>query len=430
MKKKIQLLSSGISLVDSAWNGFYRGGTYFMIGAHKTGKTLLGLQYAMESAGQKEICLYFTSKRPKDLIIQAASIDFDLQEYMNQNLVIVVRVSPPADLANVPNPDLILVEYLNNIVTVVEQYKPSKIVFDELTPFIGFHNVNLLQDTFLKTIESIEEYGITTLFILGEPATLFAEKIVDVITTYGTGIIYLTNGVGNDKPFHSGRMIITPNIGHTQGKFSAEYFILPNKGVTTDFRPSIVSTIADSINTPDSGSQSSSPGPGSSIAPIGRKYKSLVEMETPEVPVTHSNYYNKNDFILLLNNQIALYKSTGQVFTVLSFRLDGEAERKGLLTIRQLQNAVRLSVDRKDKICILSNNVVVLITREEDKKGVNNLISNIKTNLPSNDPEFIKSVIPYISLYSVKVNENVNHAHDLLGLLVGDELQGKNKLGL
>src|ERR1035437_8683566 len=93
MKKKIQLLASGISLVDSAWGGFYRGGTYMMIGSHKTGKTLLSLQYAMESAGQKELCLYFTSKRPKDLIIQAASIDFDLQEYMNQNLIIVVRVS-------------------------------------------------------------------------------------------------------------------------------------------------------------------------------------------------------------------------------------------------------------------------------------------------------------------------------------------------
>ena len=32
-------------------------------------------------------------------MIQAASIDFDLQQYMNQNQVIVVRVAPPSDLA-------------------------------------------------------------------------------------------------------------------------------------------------------------------------------------------------------------------------------------------------------------------------------------------------------------------------------------------
>jgi KaiC/GvpD/RAD55 family RecA-like ATPase len=422
MKKKIQLLASGISLVDSAWGGFYRGGTYMMIGAHKTGKTLLSLQYANESAGQKELCLYFTSKRPKDLIIQAASIDIDLQELMNQNLIIVVRVTPPTDISNVPDVDQYLAEYLNNIVTVVEQYQPSKIVFDELTPFVGFQNINLLQDTFLKTIEAIEDFGITSLFILGEPATQFAEQIIDALTKYGTGIIYLRNGVLSDKEYHGGIMTIFPNIGHTQGKFAADYAIEPNKGVVTAFKTS--------ASSPVSVSNGGMPGPGSNIAAKGRKYMPLIEIDTAEVPMPHSNYYDINDFNLLLNNQIALYKSTGQIFTILSFRLDMEAERKGLITISQLQNAVRLSTDRKDKICILANNVVVLITREENQKGVKSLISKIKTNFPSNNPDFIKSVIPYISVYAVKVDENVHNANDLLEMLVGTESQDRNKLGL
>ena len=89
MKKKIQLVPSGIPLVDKAWGGFYRGGSYLLVGARKTGKTIIGLQYAMESALQDEVCLFFTSVRPKDLMINAASIDFDLQHYMNENLVIV-----------------------------------------------------------------------------------------------------------------------------------------------------------------------------------------------------------------------------------------------------------------------------------------------------------------------------------------------------
>jgi circadian clock protein KaiC len=392
-----------------------------MIGSHKTGKTLLSLQYAMESAGQKELCLYFTSKRPKDLIIQAASIDIDLLELMNNNLIIVVRVAPPTDITNVPNADQYLVEYLNNIVTIVEQYQPSKIVFDELTPFVEFQNINLLQDNFLKTIEAIEDFGITSLFILGEPATQFAEQIIDAITNYSTGIIYLRNGVLTDKEYHGGKMTIFPNIGHTQGKFSADYVIEPNKGVTTVIRPSAVSPVPISTV---------SPGPGSSVAPKGRNYESLIEIDTTGESVTHSNYYDVNDFNLLLNNQIALYKSTGQIFTILSFRLDMEAEQKGLITISQLQNAVRLSTDRKDKICILANNVVVLITREENQKGIKGLISKIKSNLPSNDPGFIKSVIPYISIYAVRVDENVHNANDILGLLIGNETQDINKLGL
>jgi archaellum biogenesis ATPase FlaH len=421
MKKKIQLLASGISLVDSAWGGFYRGGTYMMIGAHKTGKTLLSLQYAKESANQKELCLFFTSKRPKDLIIQAASIDIDLQELMNQNRIIVVRVTPPADMSNVPDVDEYLSEYITNIVTVVEQYQPSKIVFDELTPFVGFQDINLLRETFLKSMEAIEDYGITSLFILAEPATQFAEQIIDALTSLSTGIVFLRNGVLSEKEYHGGKMTIFPNIGHTQGKFTVDYIIEPDKGVTTAFNVP--------VHTPGNGT-SDIPGPGSNVAPKGRKYRPIVEIDTSDEPATHSNYYDINDFNLLLNNQIALYKSTGQIFTILSFRLDIEAERKGLLTISQLQNAVRLSTDRKDKICILANNVVVLITREENQKGVKGLISKIKSNLPNNDPAFIKSVIPYISVYAVKVDENVNNAKELLELLVGTESQEKNKLAL
>ena len=141
MKRKLNLLQTGISLIDKTWGGFYRGGQYVLIGQRKSGKTLIGLQYAMESVKNREVCLFFTSMRPKDLMIQAASIDFDLQSYMNSNLVIVVRVAPPTDLYERSNPDNFLVEYLNDIVTVVEQYQPTRLIFDELTHFVGFQNV-------------------------------------------------------------------------------------------------------------------------------------------------------------------------------------------------------------------------------------------------------------------------------------------------
>ncbi|MBZ0201295.1 MAG: hypothetical protein K8H86_15610, partial [Ignavibacteriaceae bacterium] len=237
MKRKIQVVPTGISLVDKSWGGFYRGGTYLLIGPHKSGRTLLGLQYALECAKQKEVCLYFTSMRPKDLMIHAASIDFDLQQFMNQNLIIVVRVAPPTDLYEVPNPDEFLVEYLNDIVTVVDQYQPNKIVFDELTPFIGFRNVALLQDSFAQTTEAIEDAGITSLFILGDPATPAAKQIVDSLAQYSTGVIYLQkNEPGTGKP-QGGRMTITPNVGHTEGQFSSNYSVEPYKGVTLEIQP-------------------------------------------------------------------------------------------------------------------------------------------------------------------------------------------------
>ncbi len=392
MKKKIQLVSSGISIVDNAWGGFYRGGTYLLIGPRKSGRTLLGLQFAKECIKQKEVCLYFTSMRPKDLMIQAASIDFDLQYYMNQNQVIVVRVAPPSDMQEVENTDEFLVEYLRDIVTVVEQYQPNKMIFDELTPFINFVNLTLLQDVFIETTEAIENDGVTSLFILGDPATPAANSIADTLALNSTGILYLSK---EEEGTSGGKITITPNIGHTQGKFSAAYRLEPDKGITDDFAGKKKKTRA------------------TAVTESGLQYQSLAELDIPAENYTFTNFYNLNDFQLILNNQIALYRSTGQIFTLVSFRLDPEAEKEGLLTINQLMNTIRLSADKKDKICLITNNVVVMVTKE-DTKTISKFISRIQGNLPGTDPEYIEKVIPFISVLALRVDETIQNAEDMI----------------
>ncbi len=383
-----------------------------LIGPRKSGRTLIGLQYAMECADQKEVCLYFTSMRPKDLMIQAASIDFDLQHYMNQNLIIVVRVAPPSELFEVGNPDDFLIEYLNDIVTVVEQYQPNKIVFDELTPFIGFNNINLLRQVFGRTIEAIEEDGITSLFILGDPATPAANSIVDALTGYCTGTLYLQKTEDNTGRSQSGIMTITPNIGHNEGQFRSNYIIEPYKGVTVSLRKGTsTGSFYQRVKTKPED-----------------KYKAITEFNAPPDEYSFTNFYSVNDFYLILNNQIALFKSTGQIFTIVSFRLDRTAEKSGLLTLTQLQNAIRLSTDKKDKICILSNKVIILVTKE-DPSCVNKLISKIKTNLPGTDQNYLDDILQYISVFAVKVDESIRNADDIFHQLMEDEHTEENKLG-
>ncbi len=396
MKKKIQLVSSGISIVDNAWGGFYRGGTYLLIGPRKSGRTLLGLQFAKECIRQKETCLYFTSMRPKDLMIQAASIDFDLQYHMNQNKIIVVRVAPPNDLNDMPNPDEFLVEYLRDIVTVVEQYQPNKMVFDELTHFLSFKNLTLLQDVFIETVESIENDGVTSLFILGDPATSAATSIVDTLAVNSTGVLYLNKEEINEG-VQGGKITITPNIGHTQGKFIANYNLEPNVGIVDDYAGKKKKT--------------------STLGETGLKYKSLAELDIPAENYSFTNFYNLNDFQLILDNQIALFQSTGQIFTLISFRMDSEAEESGLLTINQLMNSIRLSADKKDKICLISNNVVVMVTKE-DVRTVNKLIGRLKGNLPGRDSDYIEKVITHISVLALRIDETIKNAEDMLRRLL------------
>ncbi len=403
MTKKIQLFPSGIPLVDFAWGGLYRAGTYFLIGPRKSGRTLLALQYALECAQRREVCLFFTSMRPKDLLIHAASIDFDLQHYMNQNLIIVVRVTPPEDLNQVEDTDTHLAEYIKDIVPVVKQYNPNKIVFDELTPFIGFKDLKFLKDTFLRTIEGIEDAGITSLYLLSEPANPASQHIIDTLIDCSTGIIGLQKKAEVVNKFHPGIMTITPNVGHTEGKFSANYYIEPYKGIVVDYTPSETARIKPEFITPAA----------------DQKYESFADIKIEDDAITLSNVYSLNDFELIINNQIALFQITGQEFTLVSIRLDEYAESRGMLTLNQLRNAIRLSTDKKDKICIIGSKIFVLITKPKDNV-VANLVTKIKSNLPNDDPDFYKAISPYISVYAVTVNKEVKNAEGMIAQILKD----------
>ena len=429
MKRNIPLLQSGIELVDQAWGGFYKGGTYLLVGPRKSGRTLLGLQYAMQTARQKEICLYFTTMRPKDLMIHAASIDFDLQSYMNQNLIIVVRVASPLDLSDMRSPDEYLIEYFKDIVTVVNQFSPNRIIFDEITPYLGFTNLELLQNAFLQTLETIEEKNIISLFVIGEPATPVAQSIVDLLAQQVTGTIYLQKKpLQVEGKLQGGKITITPNIGHTEGQFSSNYFIEPNKGIVTDFRkPSLQKSFQMPQQNFSFTSQNIAPPPPADKQ--DHRYLKLSSFEIPSEPYSFSNLYDYNDFLLILNNQIALYKSTGQIFNVVAFKMDSQAVQNGLLTINQLQNAVRLATDKKDKICVRENKVVILITRG-DKKAVQNLISKIQNNLPSTNPEYIRMVLGYISVMSIEIDENIENAESLMNYITSEENVYRSNINL
>lgn len=409
MKQKIQILLSGISLIDKAWGGLYQGGTYLLVGAHKSGRTTFALEFVKECIEQKEVCLYFTTRRPKDLILHAASINFDLQTHISQNNVVVVRVDSSISLSETREPDSILAEYIKDIVSLVEQYQPAKIVFDELTPFIGFKDIKLLEETFAKTFEAIEDFGTTSLIILGDPITSAAKRIVDILANHSTGIIYLQNANNGENKVTSGIMAITPNLGHSEGKFKSNYSIIPGKGFS--FASKNFTSSRYYAN-------------GQSTA-MESKYKSISEIATPKEEYLVSNLYSYEDFNLIVNNQIAFYKSTGQVFTLVSLKIDESAEKDGIISINQLRNAVRLSVEKKDKICVVSNKIIVLLPKE-DQKDITGLIARVKNNLFAEDNSEMIKLLTCISVYAIRVDESVKTSEDLLKELRSDELRKKN----
>ncbi|MFH0733960.1 MAG: RAD55 family ATPase [bacterium] len=435
----INLIPSGFKFIDKKWGGIYKGGSYLLVGPRKSGRTLLSLQFAMEAAKSNEVCLYFTNMRPKDLMIQAASINFDLQAYMNKNLVIVVRVAPPAEAYEYKNPDEMLSEYLHDIIQVVNEYKsflPKRIVFDELTQYLGFNDLGILQSVFLQMLEEIEDKNISSFFIVSEPAAKRAEAIVDVIASNVTGIIYLKKSQHKINQFHGGTIVITPNVGHTEGQFSAEYTIQPQKGLTVELgddeiveQVSSITEINPVLRSDKKSTFETDTKKTSNLEINFSKFdehqlSNKTKFEVASEPYTVMNLYNYNDFSLILNNQIALYKSTGQLFTLLTFRLDPSAQLRNLLSINQLQNAIISTTDKKDKICVIDNKIIVLLVRSSKTK-VSNLLTSLRDNLPSSDSNYLNVIMDLIYLFYLEVNDNIDSA-DMMVKYISNAEQTSN----
>lgn len=207
-------LLTGINVIDEAWGGLYRGGSYLLYGQAWTGRSLLNLQFAFTGVKQKERCLYIFPERPRDLIIQAASINFDLRGVVEDGLVKLMRIPPsfkPNELT-----DEELHKALTDLVQVVAQENPDRLIIDNFSRFAQFKSFNAFQDAFIDMLERIELVDTTLMFALGEPANDNARNVIEFIARQVTGTVHIA--LDQDDP-HSSRRLITiiPNIGHLEG---------------------------------------------------------------------------------------------------------------------------------------------------------------------------------------------------------------------
>ncbi len=420
MKTKSKKLTTGISLVDRNWNGFYRGGSYLIIGSKKTGKTTLGLRFAQAAVQEGETVLFFTAMKPKDLNILADSMGFDLQPPMDNNSLIIVKVVAPSDTLESPGVDKALFEYYSDIIELIHAQNPDRIVFDDFTPYLGFENLENLKYTFQKLVDEITEQDITTVFVLSEPASDWTQQVIDVVAESCTGSILLQKtGSRNSK---KGVATITPIIGHSEGQFVSDYEMLAGEGIVfIDLEPEElepVTPVPAVQEKPKKQATVKKEAPRVSAETLrSNGFSALSSVELTNDAVTFSNLYDLTDFTLLLNNQIALFRSTGALFSLIAFKIETEAAKNGILTLSQLKNSVRLSTEKKDKMCVIKDTVIVLSTNS-DSKFITMLSSKIKDNLPQSStltPEEIMEVIYY---RQYRITDSIESASSLLDELI------------
>ncbi|MFZ5519145.1 MAG: RAD55 family ATPase [Candidatus Zhuqueibacterota bacterium] len=199
MNKTVTLKTTGIDLIDNKWGGFYNGSTYIVNGPSKSGRTTLALQYAYNAALQGEVTLYFTEIRPRKLIVAAHAQGMEIQPLIDENKLIILRTAPLRMEENGQDRDSLLSEFLYDLLNAVNEFNPSNIIFDELTPYMDFNDKDLFVDVFTEIIESLEDMLITSIFIIQDQSDSDNASLQKQLQNIATGNIQLDKRISNSN---------------------------------------------------------------------------------------------------------------------------------------------------------------------------------------------------------------------------------------
>jgi KaiC/GvpD/RAD55 family RecA-like ATPase len=209
------LLPTGVETIDRVWGGLYRGGSYLLYGRGASGRDLITLRFAQTGAELGESCLFISTARPKDLMIQAASIGFDLREAYEQEKVRLLRVPPT--LAHQGGEDVGVLRAMRDLVALIRQHRPQRLVVNDFMPFVMFRSYDRLRASIVDLLEQTDVLDMTMILMMSEPGNDQSRRIVDFVASQMTGAVHLEM-VSDDAESTLRRLHFMPNIGHVRGR--------------------------------------------------------------------------------------------------------------------------------------------------------------------------------------------------------------------
>lgn len=229
---------SGIDVIDNAWGGLYRGGSYLVYGRAASGRGLLTLMFARTGAALGEPTLFISPDRQKDLMIQAASIGFNLREAYDSGIVRLVRVPPLMNLQNMGDDGVS--RALWDLVTLIRQHRPTRLVMNDFMPFVAFRSYDRFRNEFIQFLEQIDSLDTTTILVMPEPANQQSARVIEFMASQMTGSIRIE--LGEDSPSTTKRRIsLIPHIGHIKRQvvdyWDLEDLVVPSQAPSAPERP-------------------------------------------------------------------------------------------------------------------------------------------------------------------------------------------------
>jgi circadian clock protein KaiC len=138
---QLKRISTGISGLDHLLSGgFLPTRSYLMTGEAGTGKTTACMQFLLAGLEQGENGIYVTAdERPTEILQSAASLDWDLQRYVQAKTLVILDASPyfsgRANSAGEKGGDL--QKIVSDLAAYAKRMEANRLVVDPVTPLIA-----------------------------------------------------------------------------------------------------------------------------------------------------------------------------------------------------------------------------------------------------------------------------------------------------
>lgn len=169
----------------------------------------------------EEKALFLAPGRPQDWMIQAASVNFDLEEAQKDGHVKLVWI--PANTPQSGQSDAMASRAIEDLVSLIKKEQPDRVLINDFMPFLQFRSFDRFRQMFGWMIGQLTDVHTTVLFMMPNIINVQSRQIMEFMRNQMAGSMHVSmpeNGDAaardgeEDASHNSRRLVLWPGLGH------------------------------------------------------------------------------------------------------------------------------------------------------------------------------------------------------------------------
>jgi len=217
---------SGLDLVDYGVGGLMPNKVYVVKGGIGVGKSIVGLQFLTRGLEHQEPGILITDQKPENVIAQAKSIGFPIEEAVKRRQLTILNPSQRYfDLVESPADVMAIVDELADYIKTIGA---QRLVIDPIYTLINTSYSSHFALTITQSIlNALEDLPVTTLLVAGDEDNAELNPIVRMLEQNSFGVISLAQDAST-----GGRIMRLSKLRYANSDhLAAHYRILDGRGL-------------------------------------------------------------------------------------------------------------------------------------------------------------------------------------------------------